>query len=250
MSVYLKVLPAVLLDPDVLLVLGRKICSIVRETLILDHRMEEICTAIEREGRTLNEVLDRITISPFAAELDEAALACEKACSLLKAGIQLNLLVSDPERVSQALLLHNAIENQNRYIRKNGYRPVDRIRTIIVNLESEQMQRALLSLNLYPFFDDLKKAYERFDTLQLEHALVPKTTKLPTLRSTIALYGMLVDSLIANVRFENYQLLHRAELVITRMEAVVAEATETMVQRHKKLTETIANVAPEESMAL
>ncbi|MBN1578093.1 MAG: hypothetical protein JW913_16145 [Chitinispirillaceae bacterium] len=249
MSVYLKVLPAVLLDPDVLLILGRKICSIVRETLILDRRMEDICNAIEREGRTLSEVLDRMTASPFAADLDEAALACEKACSLLKAGIQLNLLVSDSERGIQAFLLYNAIENQGKYIQKDGYQPGDRISTIIVNLESDQMQQALLSLNLYPFFEDLKETYGRFETIQLENTLFPKTEQLPTLRSTVALYGMLVDTLIANVRFENYQLLHRVETVLIRIETVVAEATETIVQRHIELNDAIAGVKPEPSMA-
>jgi hypothetical protein len=245
MSVYLKVLPAVLLDPDILLIIGQKICSIVRETLILDRRMEEICAAIEREGRTLTEVLARNVTSPFAADFDVAVLACEKACSLLKAGVQLNLLNNDSERGSSALLLYNTLEKQAKHAHKAVYNiSGDRIRDIIVNLESDLMQQSLLQLGLYPFFEDLKEAYERFETIQIENKLSQKKEQLPTLRSTVALYGMLIDTLIANVRFENYQLLHRVESVLLRIEAVVAEAMETTIKRQKVFNDSLLSVEP------
>lgn len=232
MSVYLKVLPAVLLAPEVLLDLGQKICLIVRDTLILDRRMEDICNAIEREGRTLKEVIDRDTTSPFTADLDDAALCCEKACSLLKAAIQLHLFHSDALHVSNAMLLYQVMEGKAKRSSRNGSTAVsDRIREIITALGSEPMQRALVSLNLQSDFNELQCAFQKCETICFENNLLHKTEQLPTLRSTIALYGMLIDTLIANVRFENYQLLHRVETVLARIETVVAEAMEVTVRR-------------------
>ena len=250
MSVYLKVLPAVLLDPDVLLILGQKICSIVRETLILDRRMEEICIAIEREGRTLNDVIDRITTTPFSSALDDAALGCEKVCSLLKAGIQLNLFLPDSKRVAQASLLYNVLENQDKCIQSEGYQCSDRMSDILRTLEADQMQQALLYLDLLPFYHELKDVYKRFETVLFENSLIKQPDQLPNLRSTIALYGMLVDTLIANVRFENYQLLHRVEIVLKRIETAIGEATNTMVQRQKALSKNfIVTAEPQAAVA-
>lgn len=232
MSVYLKVLPAVLLEPGVLLDLGQKICLIVRDTLILDRRMEDICKAIEREGRTLKEVIDRDTTSPFTADLDEAALSCEKACSLLKAAIQQNLFIADSVRVSNAMQLYKIMEGKRKHSSRSGNSPVsDRIREIIVVLGSVQMQQILASLQLMDLYRYLQTAFQKCETIYLENNLLHKTEQLPTLRSIIALYGMLIDTLIANVRFENYQLLHRAETVLARIENVVAEAMEETVRR-------------------
>jgi hypothetical protein len=234
MSVYLKVLPAVLLDPDVLLELGQKICTIVRDSLILDRRMEEICASIEREGRTLRFVIERNKTSPFTADLDDAAIVCEKACSLLKAGLQTILLQNNPEHHSEALKLHHAIEEFEKSCQKQGYdNSGDRIKEIVVNLGKEEFQHYLYNLNLYSFFDDLKAAYQRFETIKMENNLIQKSEQLPTLRSTIALYGMLIDTLIANVRFENYQLLHRVESVLTQIEKVVSEAMRTTLEKQK-----------------
>lgn len=242
MSAYLKILPAVLLEPDVIYFLGQKLCLIVRDTLILDPRMEDICSAIEREGRTLCEVLSRKTT--YASEIDHLAIACEKSCSLLKTGIQLNLFQSIPERHTAALMLFNTIENPDKYLLKTGYDiSGDRIRDIVVNLESEQMQRALQKLHMSDFFEDLKQKYQQFEIIQLENEVNHKPEMLPTLRSTIALYGMLIDTLITNVRFENYRLLHRVESVLNRIEAVVAEAIEATYKKNVKLNSYITEEA-------
>jgi hypothetical protein len=250
MSVYLKVLPAVLLDPEVLLELGQKICTIVRESLILDRRMEEICTALEREGRTLKEVIARNICSPYTADLDDAAIACEKACSLLKAGIQLNVLHHNQEYRMPAQRLLHSIDNQGKYIQKTGYDiSNDRIRDIIVNLESPKMQQALVSLKLHELFNDLIEAYNRFESIKLENGVISKEEQMPTLRSTIALYGMLIDTLIANVRFENYQLLHRVESVLTKIETAVAEAMEINITRQKSETDFLKQPIAESAIA-
>lgn len=234
MSAYLKIMPAVLLDPDVLFLLGQKICIIVRDTLLLDPRMEDICSAIEREGRTLCEVLSRT--SPLSTNLDQATISCEKACSLLKFGIQLNLLQDDAERHAAAINLISTLENSEKHLQKNGYDiSGDRIRDIIVNLESDQMQQALLKLNLQTFFDTLKEKYRQFEIVQIENEINHKPEALPTLRSTVSLYGMLIDTLIANVRFENYRLLHRVEPVLARIETAVTEAMETVFKQNKEL---------------
>lgn len=238
MSVYLKVLPAVLLDPDVLLELGQKVCTIVRDSLILDRRMEEICTSIEREGRTLRFVIERNKTSPFAADLDNAAIACEKACSLMKAGLQTILLHKNSEHHPDALKLHHSIEDFEKSCHKKGYdNSGERIREIVVNFEKEEFQRSLYLLNLHPFFEDLKEAYHRFETIKTENELIRESERLPTLRSTIALYGMLIDTLIANVRFENYQLLHRVESVLTQIEKVVSEAMKSTLQKEKSISD-------------
>jgi len=234
MSAYLKVLPAVLLDPEVLFFLGQKICLIVRDSLILDQRLDDICTAIEREGRTLCEVISRTT--PQATDIDRAAIACEKSCSLLKTGIQLNLLLNDPERHAAALLLINTIENPEKYLKKSGYDiSNDRIRDIIVNLESESMLKALEMLNLIHFFEELKEGYRQFEVIQIENEANRKPELLPTLRSTVSLYGILIDTLIANVRFENYRLLHKVEPILNRIETVIAEALEASCKQNSKL---------------
>jgi hypothetical protein len=238
MSVYLKVLPAVLLEPDVLLDLGQKICLIVRDTLILDRRMEDICNAIEREGRTLKEVIDRDTTSPFTADLDEAALSCEKACSLLKAAVQHNLFDADSPRVSSAMQLYGVLEGKRKNSSRSGNSPVsERIRDIITSLGTEQMQQALTMLHLQKNFQTLRDTFQTCETVYFENNLLHKTEQLPTLRSIIALYGMLIDTLIANVRFENYLLLHRVETVLARIETVVAEAMEETVRRQMAITD-------------
>ena len=234
MSAYLKVLPAVLLDPEVLFFLGQKISLIVRDNLLLDPRLEDICSAIEREGRTLCEVIARS--SPVISDMDRAAIACEKSCSLLKTGIQLNLFQNDPERRAAAQLLLNAIENPEKYLQKSGYDiSNDRIRDIIVNLESDSMAQALEKLHLNHFYDELKEKYRQFEVILIENPVDRNIETLPTLRSTIALYGLLIDTLIANVRFENYRLLHRVEPVLARIECVVSEALETTLKQNGKI---------------
>lgn len=234
MSAYLKVLPAVLLDPEVLFFLGQKICLIVRDTLMLDPRLEDICTAIEREGRTLCEVISRTT--PQATDIDRAAIACEKSCSLLKTGIQLNLFQNDPERHAAALQLLATMENPEKYLKRSGYDiSNDRIRDIIVNLESQHMIKALYMLNLLHFFEELKESYRQFEIIQIENEVNRKNEVLPTLRSTISLYGILIDTLIANVRFENYRLLHKVEPVLDRIETAITEALEATYRQNSKL---------------
>ena len=232
MSVYLKVLPAILLEPDVLLKLGQSICMIVRESLILDRRMDELCTALEREGRTLKEVINRNNRTPNSAYFDEAAIACEKACALLKAGIQLYVLHQDPVYRIPAQKLLISIDCQGRHLQKSGYNiSNDRIRDIIVNLESPQMQQALTVLKINLLYNDLKESYTRLESIRFETECIDRPEQMPTLRSTIALYGMLIDTLIANVRFENYQMLHRVESVLLRIEAAVSDAmTKTVSQ--------------------
>jgi hypothetical protein len=241
MSVYLKVLPAVLIEPEVLLDLGQKICLIVRDSLILDRRMEDICKAIEREGRTLKEVINRDTTSPFTADLDDAALACEKACSLLKTAIQLNLFHPDAVRASKAVSLYDIFEGKRKSSTRNSSSIVsDRIRDIITALGTDQMQEALTALNLQESYKVLQGAFQKCETVFFENNLLHKNEQLPTLRSTIALYGMLIDTLIANVRFDNYQLLHRVESVLVRIEAVVAEAMRATVTRQMATTDPFA----------
>ncbi len=235
MSLYLKVIPAVLLEPDVLLCLGRKICSIVRDSLILDRRMEEICLALEREGRTFGQVIARNNTSAITANLDEAAVACEKSCSLLKAGIQLNLLNHDEQYRIPAHLLQIAIElHGNDPRRQESTEPGNRIRNIIATLETEQMLKALQILNLQRLFEDLKNAFQKFEAILAEKNRIHEQAQMPSLQSTIALYGMLVDTLIANVRFENYQLLHRVESVLMRIETAVKKAMEINIERQRE----------------
>lgn len=234
MSAYLKVLPAVLLEPEVLFSLGQKLCLIVRDSLLLDARMEDICSAIEREGRTLNEVISRSTI--YSSDIDRAAIACEKAVSLLKTGVQIHLFQEDEHRHATAMVLNSTIENPGKHLSKSGYTiSGDRIRDIIINLESERMQQALSELHLVAFFEDLKKCYRQYEIIQLENEVNHKEEILPTLRSTVSLYGMLIDTLIANVRFENYRLLHRVDPVISRIETVVNEAVEMTFNQHDKI---------------
>ena len=235
MSVYLKVLPAVLLDPDVLLQLGQNITSIVRNSLILDRRMEELCDAIDREGRTLNEVLLRNQLTPIHADVDHAAIGCERACSLLKAGIQQYLFHPEADFRSSALKLHITIKQVKDEVKSSGYDiSGNRIKVILERLASKELQIFLTNLNLLPFYTALKSQYTTFSETLHEYKLLQQREQLPTLRSTIALYGMLIDTLIANVRFENYQLLHRVQSVLTQIELVVSEAMETMIERQNE----------------
>lgn len=232
MSVYLKVLPAVLLDPDVLLELGQSISSIVRNSLILDRRMEELCDSMDREGRTLNEVLIRNQLTPVHADLDHAAIGCERACSLLKAGIQQFLFHSDASFRSSALNLYHTIQKVRNGVKTSGYDiSEDRIKEILKHLDSKEAQNNLTKLDLLPFYDVLKSEFTTFSKTLQEFKLLQHPEQLPSLRSTIALYGMLIDTLIANVRFENYQLLHRVQSILTQIESVVSNAMETMIER-------------------
>jgi hypothetical protein len=236
MSVYLKVLPAVMLEPDILLNLGKKITSIVRESLILDRRMEEICTAIDREGRTLTEVIHRNNSVTFTGELDDAAIACEKSCSLLRAAVQVYFLHQNPENISAVQCLHQILEKKESSGKKSSNAlSSDRFKDIIVELESYDAQSALEMLHLVSFYDALKIAYERYEATIFERRFAPQTELLPTLRSSIALYGMLIDTLIANVRFENYRLLHRVQSVLSQIEIVINEAVSVSARQQKKL---------------
>lgn len=235
MSVYLKVLPAVMLEPDILLKLGIKITAIVRDSLILDRRMEEICSALDREGRTLNEVIKRNTALVFTGEIDEAAIACEKSCSILKAAIQVHFLRQNPENIAEIQLLHQIIEKPGKISNRTVYAiSSERIKDIIENLDTLEAQEALSTLHLESFYEELKTAYERLESVLFESRFTPQPEQLPTLRSSIALYGMLLDSLIANVRFENYQLLHRVQSVLFQIETVVSEAVSISVKRQKE----------------
>lgn len=235
MSVYLKVVPAVLLDPDILLRLGQSICTIVRSSLILDRRMEEICDAIEREGRTLNEVILHNQLTPLHADLDMAAIGCERAYSLLKAGIQQNVLHCESQYRSSAMVLHQTIQKIREENRSGGYDiSGNRIKIIIDRLSTEEVQAVLIKLDLIHLFNSLNTEYERFSKLLAEYNHLGQPEQLPTLRSTMALYGMLIDTLIANVRFENYQLLHRVESILMQIESVMTEAMEIMVDRQNE----------------
>jgi hypothetical protein len=246
MSVYLKVLPAVLLDPDVLLHLGQNICAIVRHSLILDRRMEELCDAIEREGRTLNEVILRNQLTPIHADLDMATIGCERACSLLKAGIQQYLFHDESDYRSSALILHRTIRKVREENQAGGYDiSGNRIKVIIDRFSTEKIQTVLTHLDLTHLFHSLKTEYQKFSALLKEFNLLKQSEQLPTLRSTMALYGMLIDTLIANVRFENYQLLHRVESILCQIESVVTEAMETMIER---LCETDSAIDSEEAI--
>lgn len=228
MSVHLKVLPAVLIDPDVLLATGKKICLIVRNALILDHRMEEICCAIDQEGRTLSEVLSRTRFAPCIAEQDQLGIACGKACSLLKTAVQLNLFQNDPERQEAAHQIQTVFDLLDKQSARHGYDiSSDRIRDSLINLESDQLQEAIATINCQPFFEQLSETYQRYETAQLQTSYLAHAEQIPSLRSTIGLYGMLLDTLIANVRFENYRLLHRVEAVLVQIETVLIEATES-----------------------
>lgn len=228
MSVHLKVLPAVLIDPDVLLATGIKICTLVRQALILDHYMEEICCAIDQEGRTLSEVLSRTRSAPFLAEQDQLEIACGKACSLLKTAVQLNLFQNDPERQDAAHLIQNVFDHLDKQSARQGYDiSSDRIRDSIVNLESDQLKEAIATINCQHFFEQLVETYQRYETAQMQTSYLAHAEQIPSLRSTIGLYGMLIDTLIANVRFENYRLLHRVESVLMQIETVLIEATES-----------------------
>ena len=234
MSVYLKVLPAVMLEPDILLNLGQKITSIVRESLILDRRMEEICTALEREGRTLQEVIERNNTMVFTGEIEEAAIASEKACSLFKAVVQLLFLQQNEEYSSHVQLLYETLEKPGKISNKTIYSiSSERIRDIVEKLDTEEAREAIVALHMEHFFEDLKSSFDHFETVLFECRFTPKTEQLPTIRSSIALYGMLLDTLIVNVRFENYQLLHRVQSVLSRIETVVTEAVAESVSRQK-----------------
>lgn len=224
-----------MLEPDILLDLGKQITSIVRDSLILDRRMEEICTALDREGRMLSEVIDRNNSIIYTGEIDDAAIACEKACSLLKAAIQVYFLQHNSNTVTATQLLHQIIESHGRVTNKSaGAISSERIKDILDGLETNDAQAALATLHLVSFYEDLKIAFERLEATLFEKRFTTQPEKLPTLRSSVALYGMLIDTLIANVRFENYQLLHRVQSVLSQIETVISKAVSDSVHRQKE----------------
>ncbi len=229
MSVLLKSVPTVLFDPDVLLELGQKICRIIRETLILDPKMEDICNAVEREGRTLKDILERNKASTFTKEYEETAMRCERAYILLKTAIRINCFRNDSEHSNHALSLYKVFETPI----KKRKRWIERIKEVIVILETAQMQNALMYLELLPFYRELKEEFERYETFRQESALINQPDPLPSIRAAASLYGDLLDTLTANVRFVNYQMIHQAELVVNRIESVVNEAVITMIKRQK-----------------
>lgn len=246
MSVYLKVVPAVMLEPDILLDLGNNITSVVRSSLILDQRMEEICASIDREGRTLDKIISRNADQLSTGKTDEAAIACEKSCSLLKAAVQLHYLKQSEMYSEEIQHLYDLFEKPVKISSKNAYSlSSERIRDIIEHLDTIESREALALLHLEDFYLELKNKFETFAAL-LSDEPVPETSgQLPTLRSSIALYGMLLDTLIANVRFENYHQLHRVESILSQIETVIAEAVTASVQRQRNrlpttLTEPVA----------
>ena len=235
MSVYLKVVPAVMLEPDILLALGRKITSLVRDSLILDRRMEEICSSIEREGRTLDRIIIRNNDLVSTGEVEEAAIACEKSCSLLKTAVGFHFLRQDPDHLAAIRLLYPIFEKPARISQKNAYSlSSERIRDIIDNLDTIEAREALSLLHLDAFYEDLKHRFDRFASmLASDETFSASHEHLPTLRSSIALYGMLLDTLIANVRFENYQLLHRVESILSKIETILSEGITESVERQR-----------------
>ena len=235
MSVYLKVVPAVMLEPDILLDLGNKITSLVRESLILDRRMEEICASIEREGRTLEKIISRNSDLVSTGEIEEAAIACEKSCSLLKAAVQLHFLQQNPEHSEAVGLLHTIFEKPAKISNKTVYSlSRERIRDIIDHLDTLEAGEALSLLHLDDFFEDLKIRFDRFELILFQNNTSAPPDNIPTLRSSIALYGMLLDTLIANVRFENYQLLHRVQSILSRIETILSSAVTRSVERQRQ----------------
>ena len=237
MSVYLKVVPAVMLEPDILLDLGINITSLVRKSLILDLRMEEICNSIDREGRTLDKIISRNAGNPLTGEIDEAAIACEKSCSQLKAAVQLHYLQPPGMYPDEVQLLHGIFEKPAKISSKNAYSlSSERISDIIGHLESIAAQEALSTLHLDGFYDDLKSKFEVFESMLAATPAPEVPEQLPTLRSSIALYGMLLDTLIANVRFENYRQLHRVQSILSQIETVISGAVDASVKKQHERT--------------
>ena len=225
-----------MLEPDILLALGRKITSLVRDSLILDRRMEEICSSIEREGRTLDRIINRNNDLVSTGEVEEAAIACEKSCSLLKTAVGFHFLRQDPEHLAAIRLLYPIFEKPARISQKNAYSlSSERIRDIIDNLDTIEAREALSLLHLNTFYEDLKRRFDRFASMLAsdETFSASHEQQLPTLRSSIALYGMLLDTLIANVRFENYQLLHRVESILSKIETILSEGITESVERQR-----------------
>lgn len=224
-----------MLEPDILLNLGTQITSLVRNSLILDRRMEELCASIDREGRTLERIINRNTAFAEKGEVEEAAISCEKSCSLLKAAIQLHFLQQAPEFTDAVRLLYSILEKPTKFSNKNAYSlSSDRIRDIIDNLDSIEAREALTALHLDSFFNDLTTRFDRFQGLLREGDCQDQSEQLPTLRSSISLYGMLLDTLIANVRFENYQLLHRVQSILAKIEGIISEAIIRSVERQQQ----------------
>ena len=232
MSVHLKVVPAVMLEPDILLDLGINITSLVRSSLILDHRMEEICNSIDREGRTLDKIISRNTSDSSTGRIDEAAIACEKSCSLLKAAVQLHYLQETNICSDEIHLLYTLFEKPAKISTKNAYSlSSERIRDIIGHLDTIEAREALSLLHLTAFYEDLKNKFDVFQSMLTATPDFEVPEQLPTLRSSIALYGMLLDTLLANVRFENYRQLHRVESILSQIETIIAQAIEASVKK-------------------
>ncbi len=224
-----------MLEPDILLNLGTQITSLVRNSLILDRRMEELCASIDREGRTLKRIISRNTSFAEKGTIEEAAISCEKSCSLLKAAVQLHFLQQDPEFTDMVRLLYSILEKPTKISNKNAYSlSSERIRDIIANLDSIEAREALATLHLDSFFNDLTTRFDRFQGLLREGDDQDQNEQLPTLRSSISLYGMLLDTLIANVRFENYQLLHRVQSILAKIEGIISEAVIRSVERQQQ----------------